>query len=764
MKKSIIIALLFILFGNLNAKVSIIPKPEKTEEKEGSFLFNKHTKVYFETKEQKEASEQLFSLLKRQANIEPEQVTRLYKKNIVHFKTNTSLPTEGYKIDVLPERIVIEAASSAGFFYASQSLLQLFPARIFGDRTDSKVNPEIPAITIEDAPKYPYRGFMLDVARYFAPKEEILKLLDYMAMHKINKFHWHLVDDNGWRLEIKKYPLLGTIGGFRVNREGYFPNRRNPEAGEPTPVGGFYTQEDVREIVRYAQKRQIEVIPEIEMPAHTNSSLAAYPNLTCPVVDHFLGTLPGIGGKNASAIYCAGNDQVFTFLQDVIDEVVELFPSEYIHIGGDEAWKDNWKKCPLCQKRMKEENIPNEEELQSYFIRRMNTYLKSKGKKLMGWDELTDSEIPEGSTIFGWRGYGQSAVKAAEQGYNVILTPAKAFYLIRYQGPQWFEPYTYFGNNTLKDVYDYEVSMSGFTPELESRIQGIQASMWTEFIYSPENLQYMLFPRLAALAEQAWSKQGKDWPDFISRMDHMCEIYEERGITYSEAMFNLFHEIKANGTQIIAELKCIRPDVTIRYTLDGTAPDSKSPVYVSAVEIPDNAFLLAQAFLNDQPKGQMLKLNPVRTLATGAGITGNVPNLGCLVNGIHGSERYTDGEYVDAYDQDINFTLDLGENKSISQIVLGTLLNSGMGVNYPESILIEHSADGNKYENLICRQYSTESRFPNSFTKTQIVFNDFAQTSARYIRFTLKKPGICPEGTPREHQPARMAFDEILIY
>ena len=363
----------------------------------------------------------------------------------------------------------------------------------------------VPAVTIQDEPRFGFRGLLLDPVRCFIPKENVLRIIDCMAMLKINKLHFHLTDDNGWRIEIKKYPRLTEVGAWRVDRTDVpFHSRRNPKRGEPTPIGGFYTQEDIREIVAYAADRQIEVIPEIDVPAHSNAALAAYPQLACPVVKDFIGVLPGLGGRNSEIIYCAGNDSVFTFLQDIFDEILTLFPSRYIHVGGDEARKTNWEKCPLCQKRMKKQHLTNEEDLQGYFMKRISDYLRKKGREVIGWDELTNSSfLPEESIILGWQGMGTAALKAAEKGHRFIMTPARIMYLIRYQGPQWFEPVTYFGNNTLKDVFDYEPVQKDWKPEYESLLMGIQACMWTEFCNKPEDVDYLLFPRLAALAEVA---------------------------------------------------------------------------------------------------------------------------------------------------------------------------------------------------------------------------------------------------------------------
>ena len=426
------IFILLVLFAAINnqcfAQELIIPTPQQTATLNGEFAFNSKTVVYTTDTIQQNASRALICLMRNSALFSLNTVKKQPKKNAVCYQFNPKLSNEAYILEVAPNLITIQASGSAGYFYATQSLLQLLPTAIYSEKNNDTVHWNVPALRIKDSPRFAYRGFMLDVSRFFLPKDKILKVLDFMALHKLNKFHWHLVDDTGWRLEIKRYPRLTNIGASRpLSPHRLFHMQPIPQIGEPTLNEGFYTQEDVKEIVDYAAKRSIEVIPEIEMPAHTNSSLTAYPELACPNINHYIGTLLGANGKNASAIYCAGKDEVFEFLQNVIDEVATLFPSPYIHIGGDEADKEYWRKCPKCQQRMKDNNIPNEEELQSYFIRRINKYLQSKGKRLMGWDELADSELPESSIIFGWRGLGNGAKKAAQKGHSVILTPARIF-------------------------------------------------------------------------------------------------------------------------------------------------------------------------------------------------------------------------------------------------------------------------------------------------------------------------------------------------
>ncbi|GFZ38582.1 hypothetical protein BANORC5_06170 [Bacteroides nordii] len=438
---SIIIALLFspiiaVQAEDLTQTISIVPTPVQVVPGEGSYRFSENTVFAVENAGQAEIVRNFIDLFTCAGGFTP-----LLKEGSntgdVYFITDRSLKSEAYRLDVTSDKIVINALDIKGFFYALQTIRMLLPASIENARNvGGDVDWSIPSVKISDEPRFGYRGLLLDAARFFIPKKNVLRIIDCMAMLKINKLHFHLCDDNGWRLEIKKHPRLTDIGAWRVDRTDVpFHSRRNPMLGESTPIGGFYTQEDMKEIIAYATDRQIEVIPEIEMPAHSNAALASYPGLACPVVKNFIGVLPGLGGAHAEVIYCAGNDSVFTFLQDVIDEVVELFPSRYIHLGGDEARKTNWEKCPLCQARMKKEHLANEEDLQGYFMKRMCEYVQSKGREVIGWDELTNTTIPDGTIILGWQGLGTAALKAAEQGHRFIMTPARIMYLIRYQGP-----------------------------------------------------------------------------------------------------------------------------------------------------------------------------------------------------------------------------------------------------------------------------------------------------------------------------------------
>ena len=679
--------------------------------------------------------------------------------------TDATLKSEAYKLEITIKKITIRASDLQGFYYALQSIRQLLPSAIESEQVTENVDWTVPALTITDQPRFGYRGLLVDVARFFSPKENLLRIIDCMAMLKLNKLHLHLVDDNGWRIEIKKYPLLTEIGSCRVDRPGKtFPERRNPRQGEPTVEKGFYTQDEIREIVRYAQERHIEVIPEIEMPAHSNAALAAYPLLSCPVVDKFIGVLPGLGGNHADVIFCAGNDSVFTFLQDILDEVLELFPSKYIHLGGDEARKTHWEECPLCQTRMKAESLENTEELQGYFMARVARYVQNKGREVIGWDELTNARIPEGSIILGWQGYGQAALKAAELGHRFIMTPARILYLIRYQGPQWFEPITYFGNNTLKDVYDYEPVQKDWTPQAASLLMGVQACMWTEFCNSPADVDYLLFPRLSALAEVAWTKPArKNWASYLKAMDHFNEHLAAKGIVYARSMYNIQQTVTPKEGRLQVELDCIRPDVQVRYTMDGSVPTAQSPLYTKPLMLTEAKTIKAATFAGNEQLGQMLELPVIWNKATAKPVkSAGTGDLYMLTNGIRGSQKYTDLEWCSWMKSDtVTFTLDLKKPELVNKLTLGSITNYGMAVHKPAEIEVWISGDDKEYRKVGECSYTKNEIFREGVFREDIPFE--IGTEARYVRVVARGAGDCPFTHVRPGQEARIYFDEIII-
>lgn len=740
--------------------VAIVPTPLSMEKGTGSFTFGPNTVITVPTEEQKPVAGLFASLFTRSAGFTPK--VQVGTEGDVCLELDKNLPEDAYEMQVSSGQIRVKASDSKGLFYGLQNLRLLLPPAIESSTAQDTVEWTVPEMTVKDAPRFGYRGFMLDVSRYFLPKEELLRMIDCMALLKLNRLHLHLTDDNGWRLEIKKYPKLTEVGAWKVDRQHLpFLERRNPKRGEPATVGGYYTQADMKEIIAYAADRQIEIIPEIDIPAHSNAALASYPEYACPVVKDFIGVIPGLGGKNAEIIFCGGNEKTYEFLQDVLDEVIALFPSRYIHLGGDEATKTNWKKCPLCQARIREEHLADEESLQGYFMGRMSDYVRSKGKEVMGWDELTNSKLPEDAIIFGWQGFGNAALKAAEQGHRFVMTPARVAYLIRYQGPQWFEPLTYFGNNTLKGLFDYEPVQEGWKPEYEKLLMGVQASMWTEFCNKPEDVFYLVFPRLAALAEIAWvPKNQKDWNVFLKGLDNYTAHLEQKDVVYARSMFNIQHRIipDDNGAPTLT-LECERPDVDIHYTLDGTEPTATSPRYTQALTLKENVTVKAATFAGNKQQGKTLILPVEWNKATAKPLVNAASGMEVLVNGLRGSLKQTDFEW---YTGAMSVTVDLQQPEDIRSCTAGCITNYGMAVHKPKSMTVELSDDNLHFKEAGKLTFTDDEIFrEGNFIEDLRIDVDHAR--ARYIRFTFEAPSNCPADHVRPGQPSRVYLDELII-
>lgn len=740
--------------------VAIVPTPLSMEKGTGSFTFGPNTVITVPTEEQKPVAGLFASLFTRSAGFTPK--VQVGTEGDVCLELDKNLPEDAYEMQVSSGQIRVKASDSKGLFYGLQNLRLLLPPAIESSTAQDTVEWTVPEMTVKDAPRFGYRGFMLDVSRYFLPKEELLRMIDCMALLKLNRLHLHLTDDNGWRLEIKKYPKLTEVGAWKVDRQHLpFPERRNPKRGEPATVGGYYTQADMKEIIAYAADRQIEIIPEIDIPAHSNAALASYPEYACPVVKDFIGVIPGLGGKNAEIIFCGGNEKTYEFLQDVLDEVIALFPSRYIHLGGDEATKTNWKKCPLCQARIREEHLADEEALQGYFMGRMSDYVRSKGKEVMGWDELTNSKLPEDVIVFGWQGFGNAALKAAEQGHRFVMTPARVAYLIRYQGPQWFEPVTYFGNNTLKGLFDYEPVQEGWKPEYEKLLMGVQASMWTEFCNKPEDVFYLVFPRLAALAEIAWvPKNQKDWNVFLKGLDNYTAHLEQKDVVYARSMFNIQHRIipDDNGALTLT-LECERPDVDIHYTLDGTEPTATSPRYTQALTLKENVTVKAATFAGNEQQGKTLILPVEWNKATAKPLVNAASGMEVLVNGLRGSLKQTDFEW---YTGAMSVTVDLQQPEDIRSCTAGCITNYGMAVHKPKSMTVELSDDNLHFKEAGKLTFTDDEIFrEGNFIENLTIDVDHAR--ARYVRFTFEAPSNCPADHVRPGQPSRVYLDELII-
>lgn len=754
MRKLFILIAIALCFGTTQAsKQPVIPQPAQYEITQGNFNVPKlwHVKSALDHK----TSEKLLKVLKHNFSL----VDNKSKESVdLYLKENKSIGAEDYVLNVELAAVTIEAGSEKGFYYGLQSLYQL--CYLNGDSNT------IACCTITDSPRFAYRSFMLDPVRYFIPKDEVLKIIDLASALKFNNLHLHLTDDNGWRMEIKKYPKLTEVGAWRVDRPEVFPGRENAKsADEPTPIGGYYTQDDLREIVKYAADRYINVVPEIEMPAHAAAAIASYPELACPVVDKFVGVFPGIGGEDASIIMCGGNDKVYDFYCDVLDEVMDVFPSNYIHLGGDEADKSIWKKCPLCNERITVENLDGYEGLQAYFMDRINSYVRSKGRTAMGWDEVTYGNPKEEMVILGWQGDGGVAVRDSKKsGRKFILTPAKLLYLLRYQGPQWFEPYTYFGNNTLQDVYEYEPVKEDWTPELRDNLLGVQGSLWTEFCNQPGDVEYLLFPRLIAVSDLAWRPEGaSDWNDFIVALDNYLPELQERGVIHSNSMYNIQHTAKPTGEGVVVDLNCIRPDVEILYTLQGEENSPKK--YTGPISLNNSNSIVATTYKGGKQMGQPLALNVAFNKATGKKVSSsNCNNVleGVLTNGVRGSQKISDFEWAGWHDRDAEFVVDLEGIQPVNSCKLGSLVASQICVALPSSVELYGSEDGENYNLLAIVETPQELLFTKLPTNHEIDFGKL-DANARYLKVKAKSPGNIPSGYARGGAKSWLYFDEFVV-
>ncbi len=520
-------------------QVAIIPKPSKINDLPGSFSINKKTAIYLDKDNHgvKKVVDDFRAFLKVPMGFEIGYTDNLPPSGYISITIDSMISNEeGYLLRVTPDNITIEALSDAGVFYALQTLRQLLSFEI-ENRFEVNRTWEINAVEIEDFPRFGYRGFMLDLARHNQPTEVIKKYIDLLSFYKINHLHLHLTEDQGWRIEIKKYPRLTEVAS---KRKETLTGHLNPDSliYDGIPYGGYYTQEELKEIVAYARSRQITIIPEIEMPGHALAALAAYPHLGCTGGPYEVATHWGV----FEDVFCAGNEDVFSFLENVLLEVMEIFPGEYIHIGGDECPKTRWKECTKCQARIRDEGLKDEYELQSYFIRRIGVFLNSYGRKLIGWDEITEGGLAPGATVMYWRTWlgDDHIIEAANAGFNVIMTPLDPLYFNLYEdADRENAPLAYPGLIPLEKVYDYNPLPLKLSDSQAQSVIGVQANLWSEYIKNGETAEYMTFPRACALAEIAWSPYySKDYADFIRRLKINSTHLEIMDVNFSKYFLN----------------------------------------------------------------------------------------------------------------------------------------------------------------------------------------------------------------------------------
>lgn len=756
------------LFTGLSAQnVPVVPLPAHVQMNKGSFKVPEQISIVYHDAALEELRALMIEFYKHSgveaiAKIQNPDVLPAQGAVLVQLEKPfvKELGTEGYHLEVSEKNIFISANTQAGLLYGMQTLLQILT---------SDLAKEIPCMQITDYPRFSYRGLHLDVSRHFMPIEFIFKLMDYMAMHKLNVFHWHLVDDQGWRLEIKKYPRLTEVGAWREDRyHQHWNSRGEADLSKPQTYGGFYTQQQVKELVAYAAKRNITVIPEIEMPAHVMSALAAYPEFSC--TSQNLGVPPG-GVWPITHIYCAGKDATFEFLQDILLETMSLFPSTYIHVGGDEADKTEWKKCPLCQKRIKDEGLEDEHALQSYFIQRIERFLNAHGRKLMGWDEILEGGLPPRATVMSWRGE-EGGIEAAKAGNTVVMTPGSHCYFDHYQGEPGSEPLAIGSYTTLAKVYDYEPIPAELTAEQAKLVLGAQANVWTEYMPVPSHVEYMVFPRLSAMSEVLWSKkESRSWESFSRRMEPQYKRYDKLGINYalSSWQVKMNSEINPENNSLKVHLTSDVFNPEIRYTLNGKNPDAQSTLYTGPFEIKRSARLKAVVMKDGKAVNQIMERDIKVHKAFAKEVKLQFPNRPQydghgkygLVDGIRGSNHYGDGMWKGFLKDDMVAEIDLGMKSSISRIEVDALQNAGSWIFFPTNITIEVSSDGVNYR--VHEQIVNKVDPMENGKLTQVFSSTRKASNVRFVRITAKNLGVCPQGHSGEGKSAWLFVSEIVI-
>ncbi|WP_299709746.1 family 20 glycosylhydrolase [uncultured Tenacibaculum sp.] len=761
MKSYLFLGILCFCFFNCKKQTSeriaitpnIIPIPLEEEIKEGTFILSENTSIVGDVKFNKVIN-YLKSYTKDQLllNIGVSSDS----KNKINFSIDNQIKhDEGYILNIEKESITIKSKTDKGAFYAVQSLLQLIPVK-----SEAKVIP-IQCLTIKDEPRFQYRGMHLDVARHFYSVDFIKKYIDIIASLKYNTFHWHLTEDQGWRIEIKKYPKLQEIAAFRDETLiGHYNDQ--PQQFDGKKYGGYYTQEQIKDIVKYASERFVTIIPEIEMPGHSQAAIAAYPELGCTGKPVKVATNWGVFDE----VYCP-SETTFKFLEDVIDEVVELFPGKYIHIGGDEAPKTKWRSSEFCQKLIREKNLKDEEGLQSYFITRMEKYINSKGKQIIGWDEILEGGLAPNATVMSWRGT-EGAVKAAKEKHNVILTPTSHCYFDYYQSENENEPLAIGGFLPLEKVYNFNPIPKELTKDEAKYVLGAQGNVWTEYMETSDKVEYMTFPRAIALSEVLWSSENrKKYVNFTSRLLTFQQRFNKKDINYANHLYEIKGELLDQNGKLTYKLST-KDNQKVMYTVDGSLPTyTTANTYVNPIHINSLTTLKAKVFSETGDEisplfstkinlhkavGKKIELSPEPHASYNAG------GKNALINGIYGSnKRYGDKEWLGFSGKDVNITIDLDSLTPINSIKMRFHNGNGQWIYAPKKVKIDFVAYSNEKTNL---DFIPVKNRDSLLCNLNVKFKDI---KASKVHINIPNYGMIPEGKQGVGHKAWTFIDEIII-
>ena len=739
----------------------IIPLPNEITNGSGKLTFTPGAEFQIQNTDSafSNVADQLQDYLIQKYQLKP----LAHAKLVVAFeKTDLSNP-EAYRLSVAGNKITIQASAPNGVFYAFQTLRQMLPSqKVY--QSDQKA--ELKSVEISDAPRFGYRGTHLDVARHFVTADSVKRFIDILAMHKMNTFHWHLTDDQGWRLEIKKYPELTEKGSKRKRTV----IGRNSLQYDTIPHGGFYTQDEVRDIVDYASKRYITVVPEVDLPGHMLAALATFPELGCTGKGYEVSEKWGV----FEDVLCAGNPKTLPFIYDIFDEVLTLFPSHYIHVGGDECPKDKWEDCPKCQSKIRQLGLKDdsvhtaEQKLQSFITQSVEEYLNEHGRSLVGWDEILEGGISPNATLMAWRG-SNYAFEAAKLGNKAILCPNRYYYLDYYQSEDIDgEPLAIGGCSTIEQVYNYQPVEDSIPLSVKSMILGIQANLWAEYVKNFNHAEYMLLPRLAAVSETAWSNSPKNMNSFLDRLSSLTDRYDEESYNYGKHIFDVRKKLirdTVSNTQLL-ELSSLG-NGRIYYTSDGSEPTENSLLYKNAIPIDKSMEIRACVYRNGK-KTKTLKQNYSFNKATLKPIvlnkksypdyTFNGANL--LNDGLTGEKNYRSGYWLGYNGEDLSATIDLENISSISKLELGTLVSTADWIFRPVSIVISVSNDGNEYKTIKDHILPESESDVFEIERHSLMFDPI---DARYVRIDVFSLRNIPDWHPAKGKPAFIFVDEISI-
>ncbi|GAB2599898.1 glycoside hydrolase family 20 protein [Spirosoma areae] len=781
---------LTLAIGQVTDRYTIIPRPAQLEPRAGEFTLTGATtllvpaaqpaiKVIVDAFANQINRSSGLALSVHMATGKSDDLTSPENRIVFALTRDTTMGDEGYRIDATEKWVTVEASTPKGIFYAVQTLYQLLPPAVLGagqGAASRVISPAprspllaLPACRIQDKPRYSYRGMSLDVSRHFFSVAFLKKYLDLMALHKFNNFHWHLTDDQGWRIDIKKYPKLTQVGSQRHETIIGHYDDADPQVFDGKPYAGFYTQDEIREVVRYAATKYINVIPEIEMPGHALAALAAYPELACSPGPYQVATKWGV----FEDVFCP-TEKTFAFLQDVLTEVMDLFPGKYIHIGGDECPKTAWRKSLFCQQLIKRERLKNEHELQSYFIRRIDKFVTAKGRRIIGWDEILEGGLSPNAMVMSWRGI-KGGIQAARQRHDVIMTPGSFCYFDHYQGDPAQEPTAFGGALPLEKVYSYNPTPTVLSPAEATHILGAQGNIWTEYIATPDQADYMIWPRAAALAEVVWTPiPQKNYDDFTRRLSTHFERLAILNVNYARTIYDASLLAKptpegrveltlSGGKQWGAWL----PE--IRYTLDGSIPSGESPRYEKPFLLDKSTTVRVATFNKGKHLNEMAKVKNdyIVSKATGKPYTLlNAPTSGrpdrqySLTDGMTGGMGGYEVAGVVSFKNDINLVIDLSQVQPVESVRVGFLKYTARDICLPKQVEISVSEDGKAFKSVLIAKTNAAEGGKRAIVRLPF---DFTPTSARYIRIIARHVGRVPAGLRNPGNVAQLAVDEVEV-